>query len=175
MYADVLNENNQWYTELYMDVAFFKPFVEGTLYTLKVQCSVEASAGKPFYKGQEEQKSVEIAGIIGLASKVFAGSIAICFPKNVFLMVMSRMMGEEYTEINDEVRDGASELLNIIYGQAKKVLNEKGYGIEKAIPTVINGNDLKTHYMTKDKVIVLPFTTDNGDFYIEISAEPKSL
>ena len=34
-----------------LDASFFKPFVEGTLSTLKVQCGLEISTDKPFIKG----------------------------------------------------------------------------------------------------------------------------
>lgn len=159
-----------------LDVQFFKPFVEGTLHTLKVQCSLEAKPGKPYFKGSEkEAENIEIAAVIGLTSNAFNGSITLCFPKNVFLTIMSNMMGETYSEITNELEDGAAELLNIIFGQAKKVLNEKDYSIQKAIPTVVRGSHIHTTHLTKNKIVVLPFTTERGNLYIEISTESKSL
>lgn len=159
-----------------MDVEFFRPFVEGTIKTLKVQASVEAKAAKPFYKERSPQESIEIAAIIGLASDVFSGTIAVCYPRAVFLHIMKMMLDEEYEEITDDLQDGAAELLNIIYGHAKVVLNEKGYGIQKAIPTVVRGKDLETTHLTSEqKVVVLPFETEAGVFYIEISTEAKSM
>jgi hypothetical protein len=48
---------------------------------------------------------------------------------------MGKMLGEEFKAITQDLQTGAAELLNIIFGSAKVVLNEQGYAIQKAIPT----------------------------------------
>lgn len=156
-----------------MDVQLFKPIVEGTLKTFKVQAGLEIKGGKPFYKGTVEQPKFALAGVIGLASSKFCGSVSLCFPEKVFLGIMGKMMGEEYTEINDELQDGAAELLNIIFGQAKATLNNSGYDLEMAIPTIVRGTELKTSAMSKKPVVVLPFETDLGEFQVEISTDSQ--
>jgi chemotaxis protein CheX len=85
--------------------------------------------------------------------------------------MMERMLGEKYPEITQELEDGASELLNIIFGQAKKVLNERGYRIEKAIPTIIRGTDVAIRHHTASPTVVLPFDTDLGVFHIEVTTQ----
>ncbi|MGK5086379.1 chemotaxis protein CheX [Bdellovibrionota bacterium FG-2] len=154
-----------------LDVKFFKPFVDGTIHTLKIQCSLEAKHDKPFVKGQKEQPPFEIAGVIGLTSQAFTGSITICFPEKVYLTMMSNMLGETFTAITKDLQDGAAELLNIIFGQAKSVLNQQGYTIQKAIPTVVRGTNLTTTQLGGGPVIVLPFLTSVGEFHIEICTE----
>ena len=158
-----------------MDVQFFKPFVDGTMNVLSVQCNVKSTPGKPFIKGTQPQPDFDIAAVIGLAAKAFTGSITLCFPKPVFLEIMGNMLGEKFTDITQDLEDGAGELLNIIFGSAKVVLNERGYDIQKAIPNVIRGQKLHTNHMTSAKVVVLPFTTGVGEFHVEISAEGASL
>jgi CheY-specific phosphatase CheX len=83
------------------------------------------------------------------------------------------MLGEKYTELNDELQDGAAELLNMIFGHAKVILNKQGHTIQKAIPTVIRGGNLQTTHLGNSKVVVLPFSVgaEIGEFYIEICAE----
>jgi chemotaxis protein CheX len=107
-----------------LDANFINPFISGTVSTLKIQCSVDAHAGTAFLKSKTSPKlKTDIAGLIGITSEAFRGNIAICFPEKTFLGIMSQMLGEEFTEINNEVEDGAGELMNIIFGTAKKVLN----------------------------------------------------
>ncbi len=155
-----------------LDVQFFKPFIDGTRHTLKVQCSIEIKHGKPFFKAQAPQSmTIDIAGVLGLTSPAFRGSVSLCFPKAVFLDVMSKMLGDTFTDITDEMADGAAELLNIIFGQAKRVLNEQGYALEKAIPTVIRGTNIQTRQLSEAPTVILPFSTDAGEFYIEIATE----
>ena len=78
------------------------------------------------------------------------------------------MLGEEFTTLNSEIIDGAGELTNMIFGQAKITLNEKGYGIKTALPSVIAGKDHSLNAMTKGPVVVVPFTTPKGNFFVEI-------
>jgi chemotaxis protein CheX len=157
------------------DVGFVNPFIDGAINTLKVQCSIDAKAKKLFVKGSAPQPAVDIAGVIGITSEAFNGSIAICFPQATFLAVMGSLLGETFTTITKDVEDGAGELLNIIFGQAKVALNEKGYGISKAIPTIVSGQALQVRHLTHTPTIVVPFETSVGPFHIEIGVEGKSL
>lgn len=160
-----------------LDVNFFKPFIDGTLQTLKIQCSLEAKPGKPYFKGKgpTNRPSYDIAAIIGLSSTAFSGTISLCFPKAVFLTIMNNMLGEKLEEITDELQDGAAELLNIIFGHAKRILNSQNYDIQKAIPSILRGQNIQSHYLTKEPIITLPFLTQSGEFCIEICTETKNL
>lgn len=155
-----------------INVAFINPFVEGTLMTLKVQCGIECKPGKPMPKDEfKSTPPLTIAGVIGIASPTFRGSIAIAFPEPTFLGVMGKMLGETYTTITQDLEDGAGELLNIIYGHAKKVLNEQGHTIDRALPTVVRGEKINIRHMSKSMAIVLPFETEMGMFIIEVGAD----
>jgi chemotaxis protein CheX len=155
-----------------IDVSFLNPFINGTLKTLEVQCSIKATAKAPRLKIKDEPAvQFDIAAVIGITSPGFTGSIAICFPEKIFLVLMGNMLGETYTEITKDLEDGVAELLNIIFGQAKKELNENGHSIEKAIPTIIRGNGLSVKHLTPRPTILLPFETDKGNFHIEIATE----
>jgi chemotaxis protein CheX len=158
-----------------MDVRFFKPFVDATIKTLKVQCNTDTTHEKPYIKGTKPQPEFDLAAVIALTSNAFNGTITLSFTKNTFLNVMAGMLGEKHAEITAELEDGAAELLNIIFGQAKLTLTQEGYTVEKAIPTVIRGAGLKTRIVSPQPVIVLPFATAAGVFEIEIVAEGKSI
>ncbi len=151
-----------------IDVNFINPFLEATLKTLDTQASTKAHAGQVYLKQKSDKYSGDISGVIGLVSDAFTGSVVISFPAKTFLAVLSRMIGEECTEINDMTRDGAGELTNIIFGQAKIVLNKAGYGINTALPSVIAGHDHSVVPMTNGPRMVIPFETDVGPFVVEI-------
>ena len=154
-----------------LDLDFIKTFVLAALETLKVQCQFSAKAGKPFQKGQGVELGISIAGVIGITSSSFSGSIAVGFPTPTYLKIMSGMLGEEYTEITPDLEDGAGELINIIFGCAKKTLNDKGHNISRAIPSVVRGEKLRLMHMTKTPIIVIPFESPEGAFQIEIVLE----
>ncbi len=151
-----------------LDTEFINPFLTATVHVLKVQAQIEATAGQIYMKKPREVMTGDISGVIGIISDTFDGSVVISFPEKTFLKVISSMLGEEYTKIDQEIVDGAGELTNMIFGQAKIVLNEKGYGIKTAIPSVISGKDHSLSALTKGPVVVVPFTTPHGKFFVEI-------
>lgn len=157
-----------------MDVEFITPFIDSTVEILSIQANTKAHAGKPKLKEPNQQSEFDIVGVITLISNVFEGSITLCFKGEVFLKICSNMLGEEINEINNDIEDAAGELLNIIFGMAKAKLNdEKGYKIEKAIPTIIRGPGIRVK-QTLGPTIILPFESDAGNFHIEIElAESK--
>jgi chemotaxis protein CheX len=157
---------------LELDASFFKPFIDGTKHILKVSCQLDALAGKPFIKKKNtpSELAIDIAGVIGLTSASFTGTITLCFPEKVYLLIIGNMLGEQYSELTDELQDGAAEILNMIFGHAKVVLNNEGHTIQKAIPTVIRGQKLQTTHSSTARVIVIPFDVGVGEFLIEICA-----
>ena len=151
-----------------IDVNFINPFLSATVNVLKVQCSTEAKALKPFSRRHDDKYQGDISGVIGLVSDAFSGSVVISFPSATFLKIMSRMLGEDLSTVTKLIEDGAGELTNIIFGQAKVILNEKGYGIKTAIPSVVSGESHHVEQLSHGPRIAIPFETDVGPFYIEI-------
>ncbi|MBC7691486.1 MAG: chemotaxis protein CheX [Methylotenera sp.] len=151
-----------------VDVNFIKPFVTGTQTVLRIQASTESTPGKPYSANPRDKFPGDISGVIGLVSDAFTGSVVISFPAETFLKIMSRMLGEEFKELTPEIQDGAGELTNIIFGQAKIGLNESGYGIKTAIPSVVSGAGHSISGTGQGPRVVIPFETDCGQFFIQI-------
>lgn len=157
-----------------LDAGFVNPFIEGTLEVLKVQCSFACTPKRLALKAQfTPLERTEIAGVLSLSSATFKGSIAICFSKKVFLALMSRMLGETFTEMSPEIEDGGAEITNMIFGHAKKILNERGYSLERALPTVIKGQDLSVRHVPTAETVVLPFDSEDGEFFMEITIDQE--
>lgn len=155
-------------TKKMLDTDFINPFLNATLNVLKIQAGVEAKAGKIFLKSDDKKNSGDISGVIGLISDSFSGSVNITFPEKVFLEIVSGMLGEEYTEMSQDIVDAAGEITNMIFGQAKVILNEKGYGIKTAIPSVVSGKNHSLEALTKGPIVVVPFESSKGSFFVEI-------
>lgn len=157
-----------------IDVDFINPFIEGVMHVLKVQCSLECRPGRPYLKEEGSGVSkVDIAGVIGISNPRFMGSISVCFSERAFLLIMSKMFAEEYTEITKDLEDGAGEILNMVFGHAKRILNEKNYGLEKALPTVVRGSGVSLSHVSDQNTIILPFMAEDLGFHMEICTEKK--
>lgn len=149
-----------------LDVEFINPFIEATLEVLDVMANVKAEKDFLFLK-EESNALGDITGIITINSEKKLGSMSISFTEAVYLKVMSSMLCEEVTEINDENKDGIAELCNQIFGNAKASLNKLGYYLDMTIPTVVAGANHSITHAANGSVVGVYFNTEFGTFVIE--------
>jgi len=116
----------------------------------------------------------DITGLIPMSSPQAIGSLAVSFSEPVILHIAENMLGEKFTEINDEIADLVGEITNMVTGGAKNLLESKGYDFDMATPTVICGKGQKiTHAKGSDSAIIIPFDTEAGAFYVEVCFQTK--
>jgi chemotaxis protein CheX len=104
-----------------------------------------------------------------VVSPNFSGSFILTFPKKTFLNLASKVLDEKFLEISDANEDFAGELSNIILGKTKRLWVDKGFDVEKAIPTVQTGVKFSLHSGENIPTIIIPFESDFGPFYAIIS------
>ena len=153
-----------------MNVEFINPFLDAILNVLSTMAQTEAITGKAYIK-DDSQALGDVTGMIGLAGNQVRGSLAITFTEAAILNISSKMLGESLDSIDGTVRDVVGEITNMVSGGAKKVLSEKGYKFEMAIPTTITGKSHSITHKTKGAIIVVPFTTEAGNFFVEVCFE----
>lgn len=151
-----------------IDVNFINPFLVATIGVLKIQANVTAKPGQPYKCSPKDRYFGDVSGVIGLVSDAFEGTVVLSFPEKTFLAIMSNMLGEKIETMSQEIADGAGELTNIIFGQAKVALNEQGYGIKTAIPAVVTGANHNIQAQTTGPRVALPFESSAGPFTVEI-------
>ena len=156
-----------------IDVEFINPFIDSTLMVLLITAGIKVESHKITIKSANQASSGDISSIIAMNSQVYLGSMAISFEQKCFLSIVNGMLGENYTSINDENRDAASELCNQIYGGAKKTLNEKGHTLQPAIPTVVVGKSHQIKHSAQGPVLAIEFTTAQGKFTIEAVTQKR--
>ena len=146
---------------------FAKAFTDGALKTFKDLCNVDIIP-ETVHSESDCPEMLVISGLIGITGSKFKGLMNIAFSEIGFLDTMERMIGEKHETISKEIQDGASEFANIIFGQAKKSLNENNHHIKMALPSVIRGEDLNTpedpNIITR-QLLRLP----NGIAFLEVS------
>lgn len=155
-----------------LDVEFLNPFIDATLEVLKVTANVESEKDFAFIK-EDITALGDITGLLPITSEKYAGSFSITFSADVYLNVMSKMLEEEMTEINDENKDGIGELCNQIYGNARIELNSNGYDLGPAFPTIITGVNHEVSHAISGAVLAVYFNTEFGTFVVEAIIRPK--
>ena len=155
-----------------MDIKLVNPFLEATVNVLNTMAFTEATAGKPYLKKKKEA-SGDVTGTIGFTGDA-TGVLAITFTESCITGILSNMFGEEVHGIDDQVCDAVGELTNMISGDARRKLEQYGYAIRAAIPSVISGKNHIIKKLFEGPCIALPFTTSNGEFTVEIAVKTKT-
>lgn len=148
---------------------FINAFISATIQVLSVQAQVEAKAGEFAPGSKTGIAHGDISGVIGITAGSVNGTAVLTFPEQTFLKIISSMLGETYTQLVPDIVDGAGELTNMIFGQAKLVLNQKDYGVQMAIPSVVTGRDHMISGITKGAILQVPFESVAGNFFLIIA------
>ena len=150
-----------------MDVRYINPFVEGTINVLQTMAFIPSKPGKPFIK-KTPAATGDITGIIGLAGDK-EGSLSITFTFSCIKAILEKMLGEVHDELNEDVTDAVGEITNMICGDARNKLEAQNINLTAGIPTIITGQGHTISHITKSAIVVLPFTTDYGNFSLEFA------
>lgn len=114
----------------------------------------------------------DISGLVGMVQEKMEGTLTISFQKDTICPILGKIYGIDFPEINDSVREGVGEITNMVYCLIKTGLNENGYSFKMAIPNVIYGQDHSVMKLHHGQTLVVPFVTDYGTFYVDITLQP---
>lgn len=137
---------------------------------LGTMAEMQAEPGKPTLKTDNAPNGV-VTGLIAMESDQARGSLAITFTEPVILELTRRMLRIETAELDDAAKDLTGEIANMVSGGAKALLEEQGFQFGMTLPAVLFGTDYTIEHSVGGPRIVLPFTTECGEFYVEICFE----
>lgn len=152
-------------------VELAKPFVKATINVLSTMAMIEPKPGKPYIKKGETAVG-DVSAIIGFTGE-HKGTISVSFSKECAVTMVKNMLGDDIEDIMQDAKDAVGEVANMISGQARAGLAEMGLTFLGSTPTVITGDKHTVSHMTKSPIIVIPFTTDHGNFAVEFSFEQE--
>jgi chemotaxis protein CheX len=150
---------------------FINPFLSAITNILVTMATLPVTAGKAHIT-RSDMSHADITGMMHMKSPQTEGTLAISFPREVILDIAFRMLGEKFETIDDSVTDLVGEITNMVTGQAKQLLSEKGFDFDMARPTVIRGEQ-PIEMIAALPAIVVPFTCEKGEFYVEICFTPN--
>lgn len=157
-------------------ITLIPPLIEKSLKNaFKVQVNTTASVARMSMDATSVDKfNIDCLSTLMLKSSTLVGTLSIGFGTPEFLGMLSSMLGEPYAEITAENSDAAGEMLNIIYANARKEINEAGFDFEPSIPTTVIG---KSMHLAKSNLagqaLFFECTSDFGPFLMTLSLRAK--
>lgn len=149
-----------------MDAELVNPLLAATVDVLGKLANIEADVQKPFLKTAPEGKGV-VSGIIVLKGNP-AGTAAISFSLESILHVISKMLGEEVTEVNDDVKDAVGEITNMVSGLTTQLYEKEGLAMKAALDQVLLGEGHAVPHPPGFPVLGIPINTESGMINVEI-------
>ena len=151
-----------------MRAEHINPFVASLKNAFQTMLACEARRGELTLKSSHRAEHY-VSGVIGL-SGLAVGTVVVSLSKEVALKVASTMLGDEATEINDDVLDAVGELANVVAGAAKSELEE--YHMNVSLPSVVTGDGHEIHFPSSVRPICIHFHTDWGPLSLEVGMAP---
>ncbi|KAB2823833.1 chemotaxis protein CheX [Aliivibrio finisterrensis] len=153
-----------------MRAEFVNPFLASLMNVLKTMASMDLKPQKPRIKKDEIARG-DVSGLIGMVAPQSKGSMSITFDEQLALQIMQNMLGERPNRINEEVTDMVGEITNMVTGGAKRILSESGFEFSMATPMVVSGKGHTITHKCDGAIIIMPFTSEWGNAFIEICFE----
>ncbi len=153
-----------------LDASIINIFAKATINTLDVMGNLRnIEHQKPFLYEGDLPFGIDVSGFAAINSDHFKGFLSLNLPEQTLLKLAETMLNTEYDEINDEINDMASELNNVIYGQAKKQFSQLGFNLPRLIPIIVKGEETIVRSLSSGPSIVIPFTSSAGPFLVSVS------
>ncbi|WP_449243299.1 chemotaxis protein CheX [Desulfovibrio sp.] len=152
-----------------MDVELAKPFIKAAINVISTMAFITPQAGKPFVKKNNVAQG-DVTGLVGLTGEK-NGSVSLSFSRDCAVAIVKSMLGDDIGDIMSDVRDAVGEITNMVSGQARAGLAEKGMVFQGSTPSVIMGDGHTISHMAKTPIMAIPFHTEHGGFTIEFCFE----
>lgn len=149
-----------------MDARIINAFAGSAVTVLKTMAFTDSVAGAPYLKKDDTARG-DVSGMISFDGSV-KGSMAVSFSGSCILKIVSTMLGEELCTINREIEDAVGELTNMISGDARRRLEREQLIVSASIPMILSGNDHVIKHDLGTPSIVIPFSTSDGSFVVDI-------
>ena len=148
-----------------MKVEFVNPFIEAACEVLESELGGEAQRGEV-----RLQKSAittdEVTALVGVTGTVI-GLVLYSMSLATAVALASRMMGQEFQELDALAQSGIGELGNVITGRAGVLLSEAGYPSNITPPALVVGRGTMVTTLDLNR-LVFTLQTEVGDLEVQV-------
>lgn len=155
-----------------IDVNLLNPFVEGTIHVIEKMMNTEVSRKALFLKRNYTMFG-DISGTMDISGNL-EGTVAVTFRTELALELVAKMLGYDPADIStDDIHEGVKELINVISGNAKKLISETSYKFEIDLPKLALGYGNKINHEAGSPFYIILFETLGQDFAIQLCVVPN--
>ncbi|MCX6066286.1 MAG: chemotaxis protein CheX [Chloroflexi bacterium] len=154
-----------------MDAKLLNPFIQAAVEVLKAEVGAEVSRGDISLQ-ESALTSDDITVLINLIGDVY-GVVMYGMHTSTCLGMVSKILGQEFTELSTLAQSGVAELGNVISGQATIRFADAGYKSNISTPMVLTGNGIEVSTLDFPRIVV-PLSTQFGIFTVHLALKEKA-
>ncbi len=126
-----------------------------------------------FFVRDEPEALGEVSAVVGLTGKELTGSFIVSFKRECIFQIVASLFGQAPQEINEEVRDAAGEMANMICGAFRRRFGEQGISLQASTPVIVTGKNHTLEILCHSQRLVIPFSIDGTNLYVEFCLDKK--
>jgi chemotaxis protein CheX len=149
-----------------MDASYITPFVKSIQNVFSTMLQLPVTVLDPTIK-QGSSPSHDVSGIIGMSGDV-KGSVVLSFKLDAAESIVALFCGERLDSSGADFADAIGELVNMVCGGAKALFTQTR-SVSISCPSVIVGQNHGVSLPSDIPCVVIPCTTDCGEFVIEVA------
>ena len=136
--------------------------------------SVAVTSGAPEYGEGLVSLVGDISGIIAMVQQHLEGTMMLCVTYDTLRDLLPHVVGRDVSITHEMACDAVGELTNMVFGQVKSDLNQRGYHIKLGIPCVISGKGHFVSQFHRGKYVIVPFNLDGQLFQVYVALHDKN-
>ena len=157
-----------------MNLSFLNTVIRSVDIVLSTMARLNLKSGKATIRPPMQESPGIVTGLISMSGRQAQASVALSFDKEAILFIANKMLPDEHTTIDHMLIDLAGELANMVIGDAKRQLEDKGLRFEVSLPVMIVGEKHLIAHKSIAPVVTVPFTIDKGTFIVEAVYEERT-
>jgi chemotaxis protein CheX len=147
------------------------PFIQAASEVLETELGAETQRGT-LHVRKSAFTTNEITTLVGVTGQV-SGIVLYSMSMETAISLVSRMMGQEFTEFDTLAQSGIGELGNVITGRAGVLLSEAGFQSNISPPSLVIGKGTMITTLDLNR-LVFPLQTDVGEIEVQVVLKPSA-
>lgn len=146
------------------------PFVTAAAEVLHAETGTDVSRGQL----RLDTGGIRVNGVAAMISLLgqVEGLVMFSMASDTCRALISRMVGEEFEELNELVQSGIAELSNVVAGRAATKLSNAGMFTDISVPSLIIGRDVTISVLRLTRLVV-PLDTEMGIIELHLAVREK--
>jgi chemotaxis protein CheX len=145
---------------------FINPFLQAANEVLESELGASPQRGQVGLQ-KSAYTTDDVTAVIGVTGQV-QGVVLYVMTETTARAIVSKMMGQEFTEFDALAQSGIGEIGNVITGRATVLLAEAGYPSDLAPPMLIVGRGTLVTTLDMQR-LVIPLETEFGKIEIQVA------